>query len=122
MQKTQESAATEWIERNAASNVRTDGIRWQVLERKNYRIGGTLAKHMEDMKVILSEHPDAKIYSLELMCFAVFWWKDATEDHPLVIQELEIKAGLEKMQKQQEESAIDFLRRTRPEVLKTPTP
>lgn len=118
MQK-EEPAATEWtISFDGLHVVRTNGVRWQVKHFDNQRIGGTLAQHVEDMKAILLKHPDAEFDNRDPMYFMLSWWVDTTVDNPAVKRHLEEAEVIKNDQKKREEEAIEFLRRTRPEVLR----
>lgn len=118
MQK-EEPVATEWsIYYGGLYVIRTNGVRWQVKHFDNQRIGGTLAQHVEDMKAILLEQPDAEFDNREPMYFILSWWVDTTVDNPAVQRHLEEAEVIKNAQKKREEEAIEFLRRTRPEVLK----
>lgn len=116
-----------WNICNIDLTLRTDGERYQARFTRELRIGGNLASHVEDMQKELQEHPDAEFDNRDPMYFRISWWEDVAVDFPLVVNHLEeeeaLKAfgstnGVASLRTQQEESAIDFLRRHRPEVLK----
>lgn len=107
-----------WNICNIDLTLRTDGERYQARLTRELRIGGNLASHVEDMQKELQEHPDAEFDNRDPMYFRIYWWEDVAFDFPLVIKHLEEEEALKALRTQQEESAIDFLRRHRPEVLK----